>query len=121
MRRRTLLLTAALAGTALLSGAVAAQAGQTRTYYKTALVRDYFYSPRTVTVKPNTWVTWRWPSYGGDSHDVYSRRVPPRVPKFKSELASTGYTFRRKLVRVGNYYIVCTLHPQMQQTIRVRP
>ena len=37
---------------------------------KTVDVGDYFYAPAKLTVKRGTKITWRWPSPGGDSHDV---------------------------------------------------
>ena len=39
---------------------------------------------------------------------------------FKSESASTDYTFKRKLTVAGTYKIVCTLHDEMKMTIKVR-
>jgi plastocyanin len=89
---------------------------------KTIDVGDNYYAPKTVTVKRNTTVTWRWPSFeeAGDVHDVKLGSGPKGVKKFQSESASTDYTYKRKLTVAGTYKLVCTLHDDMKMTIKVR-
>ena len=45
---------------------------------KTVTVGDNYFTPKTLTVKRGTTVTWRWPGYeeAGDVHDVGLRRAP---------------------------------------------
>ena len=66
--------------------------------------------------------TWRWPGYdeAGDVHDVALMRGPKGVKKFRSEAASTDYSFKRKLTVPGRYKLGCSLHHEMRMTIRVR-
>jgi plastocyanin len=89
---------------------------------KTVDVGDNYYAPKTVTVKKNTTVTWRWPSFeeAGDVHDVKLTSGPKGVKKFQSESASTDYSYKRKLTVAGTYKLVCTLHDDMKMTIKVR-
>jgi plastocyanin len=88
---------------------------------KTIEVGDNYYTPKTVTVKRNTTVKWKWPSFeqAGDVHDVKLTSGPKGVKKFQSESASTDYTFKRKLTVAGTYKLVCTLHHEMRMTIKV--
>ena len=113
MRRRATL-ALALAGAAL--AAAPADAGPR----KTIRIGDNYFQPAKVTVRPKTTIVWRWPSEGGDVHDVRLRKGPKGVKRFQSEPASGPYTYRRTLTRPGTYTIVCTLHEEMRMTIRVR-
>jgi plastocyanin len=111
------LLTAVVAGVALL-GAAPAQAAR----HKTIHIGDNYFMPDAVKVKRGTIVTWKWPGLdqAGDVHDVKLKSGPRHVKRFHSEAASTDYTFKRKLKVPGRYKIVCTLHEDMRMTIRVR-
>ena len=110
-------LVVALAGAALLSAAPAHGASR-----KTVAVGDNYLTPGKLTVKRGTTVTWRWPGYdqSGDVHDVGLVAGPKGVKKFRSEAASTGYTFSRKLTVPGTYRLRCSLHHAMRMTINVR-
>ena len=115
--RRAGLLTAVLAGVALL-GAAPAQAAR----HKTIHIGDNYFTPDAVKVKRGTVVTWKWPGFdtAGDVHDVKLKSGPKGVKKFHSEPASSDYSFKRKLKVAGRYKIICTLHEGMRMTIRVR-
>ena len=106
-----------IAGVALLSAAPVQ--GATK---KTVKLGDNYFTPKTVTVKPGTTVTWRWPDFdeAGDVHDVKLRTGPKGVKKFQSEAASTDYSYKRKLTVAGTYKLACTLHHEMVMTIKVR-
>ena len=110
-------LIAVTAGAALLSAAPAHGASR-----KTVAVGDNYLTPGKLTVKRGTRVTWRWPGYdqSGDVHDVGLVAGPKGVKKFRSEAASTGYTFSRKLTVPGTYRLSCSLHHAMRMTITVR-
>ena len=110
-------LIAVLVGAALISAAPAHGAAR-----KTVAVGDNFLSPQTLTVKRGTTVTWRWPGYGatGDVHDVGLTSGPKGVKRFRSEAASSGYRFSRKLTVPGTYKVGCSLHHAMRMTIKVR-
>jgi plastocyanin len=115
VRKKTLI--GVLAGAALLSAAPVQGASK-----KTVKLGDNYFTPKTVKVKRNTTVTWRWPGFeeAGDVHDVKLKSGPKGVKKFTSEAASTDYSFKRKLKVAGTYKIVCTLHHEMRMTIKVR-
>jgi plastocyanin len=110
-------LIAVLAGAALIS-AVPAQ-GAAR---KTVTVGDNYFTPQTLKVKRGTTVAWRWPGFdqAGDVHDIKLLSGPRRVKKFRSEAASTDYTFKRKLTVPGTYRLGCSLHHEMRMTVKVQ-
>jgi plastocyanin len=108
----------ALAGTAL--AAVPADAGSSRS--RTVRVEDNFFAPSRVTVNRGTTIVWRWPSGGGDVHDVKLISAPRGVRRFQSDPASSTFTYRRRLTRPGTYRFLCTFHEEdgMTMTVRVR-
>ena len=111
---------AALAVAALGSAVLPAQAAK-QPVKKTIDVGDYYFTPERLTVKPGTIVVWRWPSGGGDGHDVVLVKGPKGVRKFSSDVFFADEKFRKTLKVPGRYSIVCSLHPdQMKQTITVR-
>ncbi|MEA2480715.1 MAG: hypothetical protein QOJ07_2637 [Thermoleophilaceae bacterium] len=115
MRRVAL---AALAAACLVPAATPAEAGSAK---KVVNIGDYYFSPAKLTVRKNTIVVWRWPSGGGDGHDVYLTKGPKGVKKFHSDVNFADATFRQRLKVKGRYSIVCTLHPdQMRETITVK-
>lgn len=119
MTKRTAVTGAALLGLALAPAAVS-DARQAKPVKRTVQVGDYFFSPEQLSVPKGSTITWRWPSAAGDQHDVVSARRPKGVKKFRSQLAASDYRYRRTLTKPGRYVIVCSLHAQMRQTIRVR-
>ena len=110
-------LVVALAGAALLSAAPAHGASR-----KTVAVGDNYLTPGKLTVKRGTKITWRWPGYdvSGDVHDVGLMKGPKGVRKFRSEAASTEYSYSRKLTVPGTYRLGCSLHHEMRMTVKVR-
>jgi plastocyanin len=110
-------LIAALAGAALISAAPAHGAAR-----KTVSVGDNYFTPQTLTVRPGTTITWRWPGYdqAGDVHDIALISGPRGVRRFRSEAASTDYRYSRKLTVPGTYRLGCSLHHEMRMTVKVR-
>lgn len=71
-------------------------------------------APRTVSVKKNDTVVWKWE--GSNPHDVTVKRGPV---KFRSKVKTSG-TYSKKLTRRGTYKIICTIHaPAMRMTLKV--
>jgi plastocyanin len=68
----------------------------------------------TVTVKKNDRVRWRWE--GKNPHNVTVTSGPV---KFHSSTKKTG-TYTKKVTRKGTYRIVCTIHPGMKMTLKVK-
>ena len=77
-------------------------------------VDDDVFKPGSLTVRSGTTVTWRF--VGDDPHNVTVKKGPV---KFKSGTKSSG-KFSKKLRRGGTYRIVCTIHPGMDMTLKVR-
>jgi plastocyanin len=97
--------TVALGGHTALSSAAAT---------KTITVKDDVFSPKQVTVRKNTSVTWRWAS-GSSAHDVVSRGSK----RFKSSKIQSKGTHRVRFKTAGTYRYVCTLHEDKGMTGRI--
>ncbi len=108
-----------VAGAALLVSAAPVQGAASKS--KTVALGDNYYAPKTLTVSKGTTVVFKWPGYdeAGDVHDVKLKSGPKGAKAFKSESASTDYSFKRKLTVAGTYKIICTLHDDMKMTIKV--
>lgn len=78
----------------------------------TLQMTDNDYSPRSLTVKPGTEVTWR--NTGRAPHTVTARDN-----SFDSGIAKSGASFTRRFDAVGTFAYFCTLHPGMEGTILV--
>jgi plastocyanin len=78
----------------------------------TVRVGENYFKAKTVHVKRNTTVTWKW--VGSDSHNV-------RFTGYGSRLQNSG-TYRHKFTRRGTFRYVCTLHADkgMKGTVIVR-
>ncbi|MEZ5120534.1 MAG: plastocyanin/azurin family copper-binding protein [Solirubrobacterales bacterium] len=81
---------------------------------RTVTIRDNSFTPKTMTVKKNTTVRWVWK--GRAPHNVTVRRGPVT---FRSSTQTSG-SFSKKLTKKGVYQLHCTIHPGMDETIRVR-
>ncbi len=122
MRRTTIktkatTLTALVIGAALVLGPAADGA---KTPRKTVKIGDNYFSPKRMKVRRGTIVTWKWRSGNADSHDVKLKRGPRGVKRFRSDIASTDYSYRKKLKKKGTYRLYCTLHEGMTQKITVK-
>ena len=84
---------------------------------KTIAVTDFQFTPKTVTVKKGTKVTWKW-EHTQSTHNVVVQSGPK---KFKSKILGSG-SFSQTLTKPGTYKIVCTLHIDvgMTETIIVK-
>jgi plastocyanin len=81
---------------------------------RTITIGDNFFRPASATVSKGTNVKWVW--QGKLAHNVTVKKGPA---KFKSSTKPKG-TFSKVLTRAGTYTIVCTIHPGMQMTLKVR-
>ena len=109
---------AVVAAALLLVGALAVAAGAatapTAAGPKTVSLGDNFYKPTKVTVTAGTTVTWKWT--GGNTHNV---TVVSGPEKFHSGDQDTG-AYSHTMVKPGTYQIVCTFHPGMSLTLKVK-
>jgi plastocyanin len=87
---------------------------------RTVKVADDYYLPKKLTVPAGSTITWSWPDYNTDTHDVYFKSKPRRAARFHSEAFAADVTVKRKLTFKGTYKIVCTFHEDMTQTIVVK-
>jgi len=71
-------------------------------------------SKPTVSVKAGTTVKWTWT--GSFPHNVTVLSGPQ---KFQSPMRTKG-SYSRKVKKKGSYKIVCTIHPGMAMTLKVR-
>jgi plastocyanin len=122
--RRTLSGLAVLAGATALAVAPATAGTSAPTAHaartKTVQIGDNYYAPATLKVRKGTYVRWRWPDYGFDSHDVLLKKGPRGVKKFHSDFASSAYSYKRRLTVPGTYKIICTFHEaEMFMSIKV--
>lgn len=108
MRRRVTGAAAALAVAALLAaGAAPAGAGST------VKLRDNTFSVRSLTVAKGTAVTFVWA--GRAPHNV----TATGAARFASPTRVTGRLTKR-FTKKGIVRIVCTVHPGMGMTVRVK-
>lgn len=118
-RQRARAATALLAASAVVL--VAAPAAPGSVPKKRVTVADNFFDPANFKVRKGTRIVWRWSRDNSARHDVKLVRGPRGVRRFRSEAATTGYVFRRKLRKRGKYKVICTFHRVlMRQTITVR-
>jgi plastocyanin len=119
VRKARHIVLAALAATGLSLAVVPAQAG--KTVRKSVKVEDFYFAPAKMTVKRNTVIVWKWPAGGGDGHDVYLKKGPRGVKRFRSEVFFADERYSKKLTKRGKYLVICTLHEDsMRQTITVK-
>ncbi len=72
-------------------------------------------SPRKVTVKRNTTVTWRFLDGSIDTeHNVTSPKKSGGL-RFRSSTSKQSGSYSVKFVKPGAYYYECTIHPQSMQ------
>ncbi len=96
------------------AAAVAALAPSASGATKTVRVDDDVFRPGSLSIRVGDTVRWRW--VGDNPHNV---TVTRGRQKFKSGTKRSG-TFSRRIRRGGRYTIVCTVHPGMDMTLRVR-
>jgi plastocyanin len=81
---------------------------------KSVTVGDTFFKAKSITVSKGTTVKWVW--RGKLPHDVKVKSGPA---KFHSAVKTKG-SYSKRLTRRGTYRIICTIHPNMKQTVTVR-
>ena len=105
---RKLLILAAVSSLAA-AGAVPALAST-----RSVKVGDNFFGPKTLTVKKGTTIHWSW--HTSAIHNV----VGSGRASFSSGSPKSKGSYSRKLTRAGTYKIVCVVHSDMRQTIKVK-
>lgn len=97
---------AAVAALLVPAGAIAVADAATT---KTVKLKGVVFTPKSVTIKKNDRVTFRW---AGGTHNLVGPKanVPPRSSGSKTI----------KFTRKGTYKYLCTLHAGMTATVKVR-
>jgi plastocyanin len=80
---------------------------------KSVTVQNFKFSPKTVTIKRGDTVTWRFKKDPAP-HNVKGSGGIKSKPKI-----STG-TYKKKFTRKGTFKYICTIHPNMKGTVKVR-
>jgi plastocyanin len=110
--RRTLTTAASLAVAGILLVASGA-AGKT----KTVEVNDNFFDPGTVKIAKKDKVAFEW--VGSEEHNVTKTKGPGKF--FESETTDEpGVNFTKRFKKSGKYKLICTLHSNMDVTVRVK-
>ena len=76
------------------------------------LITNFMFEPATLRIRVGTTVTWV--NRDDDAHTVFS---DPAL--FRSGGLDTGMSFAFRFDRPGTYRVLCSLHPQMLETIEV--
>ena len=95
-------------------GVIAAIAVPSFAATKTIKIGDNFFKPKSVTVSKGTTVKWRFT--GQVAHNVTVTKGPQ---KFHSNTQQKG-SYSHKMTKKGTYKIICTIHPGMEMTLKVR-
>ena len=82
---------------------------------KTVRVKDSFFTPKNLTIKKGTKVTWVW--RGTEKHNVATAKGPRTVKFASRRKGKRSFTFKKR----GTYRLVCTIHaPDMNMKIVVK-
>lgn len=77
------------------------------------LIKDFMFSPTSLTVKAGTTVTW-------SNKDDEPHTVVSDTGLFRSSAVDTDGTFAFKFDKPGTYHFTCSIHPRMVGTIVVQ-
>ena len=80
---------------------------------RTVTVDNFAFSPASLSVRAGTTVTWKFKD--STKHNVTVTRGPARFHSKNIRHGSYSHTLKRR----GTYKLVCSIHPDMHQTIRV--
>jgi plastocyanin len=108
MRRLAYLGALALVLVVLIAPSAGAMGQQTATVY----IKDFYYSPDSITVQPGTTVTWV--NVGRAPHTVTSDDG-----QFDSGVLMPGDSYKVKFVGHGTLTYYCAIHPYMRGSVSV--
>lgn len=83
---------------------------------RTVVLKDSFFSPRSVTIRRRGSVRFAWSSRNRLPHNLVGPGAPRRVRTPKQRHRSVTIRYARK----GTYRYQCTIHPGMTGRVRVR-
>ena len=76
-------------------------------------IKDFMFTPMSITVKAGSTVTWV--NRDDEPHSVVSD-----TGQFRSGAVDTGESFAYKFDKPGTYHFSCSIHPRMIGTIVVQ-
>jgi plastocyanin len=76
-------------------------------------IKDFRFTPPTLTVPVGTTVTWT-------NHDEEPHTITSATGAFSSTGLSHDETFTQRFTQPGTYAYFCALHPHMKATVIVR-
>jgi plastocyanin len=76
------------------------------------VIKDFMFSPKSITVKAGSTVTWV--NKDDEPHSVVSD-----TGQFRSGAVDTDESFAHKFDKPGTYHFSCSIHPRMVGTIVV--
>ncbi len=109
---RTATVGAAVLGSACAVLAVSA-AEQPRSRTHTVLMEDMRFRPEAISVAPGDTVVWV-------NKDLVAHTATSRAGGFDSKVIRASATWEYTARKTGSFAYVCTLHPAMKGTLRVR-
>ena len=95
------------------AAATRAQPAAATAQSSTISIKEFMFSPTSITVPAGTTVTWK--NLDGEPHTVRSIDTT-----FHSDALDQNDTFAFKFDKPGTYRYVCSIHPQMVGTIVVK-
>jgi plastocyanin len=95
--------------TAVVAGLPAAQAQEP----KEIVIKNFMFSPMSLTVKAGTTVTWK--NMDGEPHSVVND-----AGMFRSAALDQNDMYQFKFDKPGVYNVFCGIHPNMKATITVQ-
>jgi plastocyanin len=78
----------------------------------TVAIKDYAFSPSTLTIQKGTNVTWR-------NDDSVQHQITSDSQAFSSPLFGTGGTYTYQFNTTGTFPYHCSIHPSMKGTVVV--
>jgi plastocyanin len=101
--------------TAVVTGAGTTPARAARTKVKHVTIKNFAFTPQTITVKAGTKVTWK--NADGVVHHLAStdsmKTTASVTGMFSSGTLSTGRSFSFTYKKKGTYFYECTIHASM--------
>lgn len=119
IRYRVLTALAVAGAFVAVTGTAASREGKPpRDFDERVLVKDNFFSPRSLTIEPRQTVKWSW--RGDNRHNVVFTKVPKGASKRSSKTRREG-RWLRSFHKEGQYKYVCTLFAGMRGSVTVKP
>lgn len=104
---------AAIAATCVMAAGVAAAQSKSKPAVHTVTIEATAFKPDVVDAKVGDTVVWI-------NKDMFPHTATSKAANFDSGTLATGKSWKYKLTKKGEFAYVCTFHPTMKGTIRVK-